>query len=64
MDFFQLKAITHEMVAYKKAWEKQRPDGAKQWPMTFEDFFEEDPNAIAGALEEMTENHVIRKALR
>jgi uncharacterized phage-associated protein len=63
MDFFQLKAITHEMIAYKNAWKTQTPEDKKSWPMAFEDFFEEDPNAIAGALDEMLETDFIRKAL-
>jgi hypothetical protein len=29
-------------------------------PMVFEDFFEEDPDAVAGAKEEMIENSALR----
>jgi uncharacterized phage-associated protein len=61
MNFFQLKAITHQMVAYKKAWKKAAPEDKESWPMAYEDFFEQDPDAIAGAKEEMVEESQLRK---
>ena len=57
MDFSQLRAITHEMPAYERAWESRT--GNRGW-MKFEDLFEEDENAVLGALEEATENWKIR----
>jgi len=52
--FSELRRMTHEMPAYKKAWAEDRARNAPA--MAFEDFFEEDDEAIQGALEEMTEN--------
>ena len=60
--FDELKALTHEMAAYRKAWE-EREEGTSAVPMSYEDFFDEDPDAIDGALEEMIENYRLRKAL-
>lgn len=58
--FDELKALTHEMPAYKKA--RARVKGARAIDMRYEDFFEEDPDAIAGALDEMLETHRLRTA--
>ncbi len=59
--FDELKAITHGTVAFCKAWKE---DGSKKsFLMAFEDFFEEDENAIKGAFEEMKENFALRKYL-
>jgi uncharacterized phage-associated protein len=58
--FAELKALTHELAAYKKAW--ARPRHGDSAPMDFEDFFSEDEDAIAGAFEEMLENDELRKA--
>ncbi len=58
MDFGELKAITHEFSAYRKAWES-RAEGEHRNIMRFEDFFEEDASAIVGAFEEMIENNKI-----
>ena len=52
--FDELKVLTHEMIAYKKAWEKRGASASER--MAFEDFFEEDEDAVAGAREEMIEN--------
>lgn len=61
MDFFELKAITHEMRAFQKAWDD--PNRYSNAPvMLYEDFFEEDGDAVRGAFEEMTENDQLRKA--
>lgn len=58
--FSELKALTHEMVAYQKAWERR--GRKKSVPMNFEDFFEEDSDAMAGVLEEAIEDSNLRKA--
>ena len=58
--FDELKALTHEMPAYKKA--RARVKGARAVFMRYVDFFEEDPDAIAGALDEMLETHRLRTA--
>jgi uncharacterized phage-associated protein len=58
--FEELSAITHAMAAYDKAW-KSRRLFRKSAPMKFEDFFDDDAGAIAGAKEEMIENHHLQK---
>ena len=58
--FSELRRMTHELPAYKKAWTEDRPHNAPE--MAFEDLFEEDDEAIQGALEEMTENAEIGRA--
>lgn len=55
--FGELLGLTHTMYAYRAAWER-KPSG----PMQYEEFFEEDPDAIKGALEEMLENSEMRSA--
>ena len=60
MTFSELKVLTHEMVAYQKAW--ARRGKRKSVLMEFEDFFEEDSDAIAGVLEEAIEDSQLRKA--
>ena len=59
--FEELKALTHETVAYKKALASRSP-GAGMVTMSYEDFFDEDGDAIEGAFEEMIENDALRKA--
>jgi uncharacterized phage-associated protein len=49
--FNELKSITHSVYAYRKTWHESR-----NGPMAFEDFFEEDSDAIEGARELMVEN--------
>jgi hypothetical protein len=68
--FAELKALTHEMVAYEKARAKRKKGwgGKKKTlqgsvPMAFEDFFEEDSDAVAGAREEMIEDYRLRRAV-
>jgi uncharacterized phage-associated protein len=56
--FLRLRALTHETPAYENAWESRGSSDMK--PMVFEDFFEEDPDAVAGAKEEMIENSALR----
>jgi hypothetical protein len=60
MGFAELKAITHAMIAYKRAW-SEKPEGRNAADMDFEQFFEEDSDAVAGAREEMLEDDVLRK---
>ncbi len=54
-DFYELKSLTHSVYAYRRAAEELSD-------MRYEDFFEEDADAIEGALEEMLENFELRKA--
>lgn len=58
--FAELKALTHEMPAYRKAWQA-RGEGKDSVKMDFSDFFEEDEEAVAGVFEEMIENDQLRK---
>lgn len=57
--FNELRAITHAMVAYDNAW-NARPKSRQASPMKYEDFFEDDASAIAGAREEMIEDYHLR----
>jgi uncharacterized phage-associated protein len=59
--FAELRALTHETVAYQRAWAR-RPAKKGSVPMNFEDFFDEDADAIVGAREEMLENDGLRKS--
>ena len=59
--FAELRALTHETVAYQRAWTRRKA-GKGAAPMAFEDFFDEDADAIAGAREEMLENAALRKS--
>lgn len=59
--FEELKAITHEMPAFRQAWQERPPDKGSV-PMEFEAFFEEDAEAVQGVLEEVLENDSLRKA--
>jgi len=59
-DFDELKAMTHEMVAYRRAWGAR--GRKRRAPMKYEDFFDEDPEAIAGTKAEMLENYALRRA--
>jgi len=58
--FDELKVLTHTMPAFRKAWAARGDALAVE--MNYEDFFEEDPDAHAGAREEMLENDALRKA--
>ena len=58
--FGELRRMTHDMPAYKKAWVDERPHNSPV--MAFEDFFEEDDEAIQGALEEMIDDYKLRQA--
>ena len=57
LGFNELKSITHSVFAYRKTW-AECPMG---W-MDFEDFFEEDADAIEGARELMLENAEISES--
>jgi uncharacterized phage-associated protein len=57
--FSRLRAITHEMTAYKNARE-DRERVAENPTMSFEDMFEDDDEALVGAYEEMLENNALR----
>jgi uncharacterized phage-associated protein len=61
LGFEKLKAITHTMFEYKNAWD-DRLQGTNKADMSFESFFEEDPNARAGARDLMIEDDHLRKA--
>jgi uncharacterized phage-associated protein len=52
--FDELKALTHEMPAYTKAWASKGKK--KSVHMNYEDFFEEDSDAIEGMFELMIED--------
>jgi uncharacterized phage-associated protein len=58
-EFSELRAMTHETKAYQNAW--GRRGTANSAKMAFEDFFEEDSDAIAGVLEEAIEDSNLRK---
>jgi uncharacterized phage-associated protein len=59
--FEELSAITHTMAAYDKAW-RSRGMFRKSARMKFEDFFDDDAGAIAGAREETIENDCLKKS--
>lgn len=59
--FEELSSMTHAMAAYDKAW-RSRGFLSRKAPMKFEDFFEDDAGAIAGAKEEMIEDHHLRRS--
>lgn len=59
--FGELKMLTHKMVAYDEAW-SGKPKASKRAKMSYNDFFEEDSDALAGARDEMIENDLLRKA--
>jgi uncharacterized phage-associated protein len=58
--FLELRHLTHTMPAYERVWEDPERVG-RSVPMRFEDFFEEDENAVAGVLEEVIENNALRE---
>ena len=45
------------MIAYENAWKGRRKK--ESVPMKFEDFFEEDEDAIVGTKDEVIENHIL-----
>lgn len=56
--FAELRGYTHELPAWENAWESR--GGARSAEMKFEDFFDEDEEALPGAKEEATENSALR----
>jgi len=59
--FDELYRVTHATPAYQKAWEKR--GGAAASEMDFKDFFQADPDAIDGVLQELVEDDRLRNAL-
>lgn len=59
--FSELRKVTHDTPAYEKAWATRTSNSAV---MAFEDFFEDDENAMVGIKEEAIENGLLRAALR
>jgi uncharacterized phage-associated protein len=59
LKFTDIRAVTHGAPAYEKAWAKRGKKKAE--PMEFEQFFEEDEDAVMGTQEEMLENHILHK---
>ena len=57
--FTELRGLTHEMPAYKLAWESKTV-GSSVATMRYEAFFEEEEEALAGVKEEMIENAKLR----
>lgn len=57
MDFAELRALTHALPEYERGWARRAGSAGV---MDFEDFFEEDPEAIAGAREAMLEDCALR----
>jgi uncharacterized phage-associated protein len=59
--FAELRAITHEMPEYRHAWYERRDLNSEKKTelMLFEEFFEQDDDALEGALEEAIENSAI-----
>ena len=57
--FLELRALTHEMPAYERAWEARTGNRGE---IRFEDLFEEDENAIAGVMDEALENCRLQQA--
>ena len=62
MTFLRLRTITHDTPAWENAWESRPPEATSN-KMSFEDFFEDDANAIVGAKEEMIETFALKMAL-
>jgi hypothetical protein len=56
--FAELRGISHETPAYEKAWAVR--GNARSASMAFEDFFEEDEEALAGIREDAIENSALR----
>jgi uncharacterized phage-associated protein len=46
MGFGELKAVTHAMYTYKKAW-NEKTTGVNAADMHFEEFFDDDSDAVA-----------------
>ncbi|MHB1937521.1 MAG: Panacea domain-containing protein [Acidobacteriaceae bacterium] len=61
MTFSQVRQIAHDTPAWVNAWNSKQEDKDAA-PMKFEDFFEDDPNALSGVKEEMLENQTLKMA--
>jgi hypothetical protein len=59
LTFDELRDLTHGMPAYDKAWENR--GNCKRSLMAFEDFFEDDDEAVGGVFDEMVETDVLNK---
>jgi uncharacterized phage-associated protein len=62
MPFTELRRITHDLLAYKKAWESKYGNSAR---MDYEDLFDggDAAEAVVGAKEEMIENTLLQEIL-
>ena len=60
LSFAQLRSLTHGYEAYQIAWDRRTGPSSK---MNFEDFFEGEPEALAGVKDEVLENAAIAEAL-
>lgn len=58
--FSELRALTHDMTAYKNAREHRLNESPE---MAFEDLFDDDDDAIEGAREEMIENFQLEEVV-
>ena len=58
-NYDQLRKLTHDMAAFDRAWKAKKM--FRDAPMKFEDFFEDDHDAVEGAKAEMIENDHLRK---
>ena len=59
--FDDLFDLTHATPAYKRAWDRKK-EHEKRSAMRFEEFFEDDEDAVPGACEEMLENASLLEA--
>jgi len=59
LTFSELRPISHDQPAYRNAWEKRGT--ANRHPMSFEDFFEDDPDSLVGVKESVIEDFLIRQ---
>jgi hypothetical protein len=57
-EFKQLKDLTHEMAAYKRAWRDDQ--NRKRFAMKFEDFFVETPDRL-DLLADIKEKHLLEE---
>jgi uncharacterized phage-associated protein len=62
MTFTRVRAIAHDTAAWANAWDKKHEESDAA-AMLFEDFFEDEANALAGAKEEMLENFGLKMIL-
>ena len=59
LPFSELRSISHDQPAYKNAWDHRGDCNSVK--MDFEDFFEDDPDSLAGVKDDMIENCKIRQ---